>query len=256
MNVGFAVGAALGRSSRDVAIPPATPQTSPVPTHAMHLSMPRRSIPSSLGDSCWRRCGFVFVSHFSVLGLKVGMARVDCSQLASQHSYRPRRRNIPSQKESDRGNKLAAPAVGYVWWNRRMTWTPAEKRSADLEPDERRQFEQATLPHLDAAYNLARWLTQDEHAAEDVVQEAFLARCAVSSAASGAAMGGRGSWAWFAGRRSTGWPSTSGEGPWPSTKTFTTGATNRPNPEYLAIRKSTRQRSRRRWRNCLRNCAR
>ena len=42
-----------------------------------------------------------------------------------------------------------------------------------MEPAERRQFEQATLPHLDAAYNLARWMTQDEHAAEDVVQEAF-----------------------------------------------------------------------------------
>jgi RNA polymerase sigma factor (sigma-70 family) len=47
-------------------------------------------------------------------------------------------------------------------------------RSPDLEPNERRQFEQATLPHLDAAYNLARWLTRDEHAAEDVVQEAYL----------------------------------------------------------------------------------
>jgi RNA polymerase sigma factor (sigma-70 family) len=43
-----------------------------------------------------------------------------------------------------------------------------------LEAEERRQFEQAMLPHLDAAYNLARWLTQDEHAAEDVVQEAYL----------------------------------------------------------------------------------
>jgi RNA polymerase sigma-70 factor (ECF subfamily) len=43
-----------------------------------------------------------------------------------------------------------------------------------LEADERRQFESATLPHLDAAYNLARWLTQDEHAAEDVAQEAYL----------------------------------------------------------------------------------
>jgi RNA polymerase sigma factor (sigma-70 family) len=42
-----------------------------------------------------------------------------------------------------------------------------------LEPEERRQFEQATLPYLDAVFNLARWLTQDEHAAEDVVQEAY-----------------------------------------------------------------------------------
>src|SRR5512135_3252420 len=30
------------------------------------------------------------------------------------------------------------------------------------------------LPHLDAAYNLARWLTRDEHDADDVVQEAYL----------------------------------------------------------------------------------
>lgn len=43
-----------------------------------------------------------------------------------------------------------------------------------MDLDDRRRFEQATLPHLDAAYNLARWLTRDEHAAEDVVQEAFL----------------------------------------------------------------------------------
>jgi RNA polymerase sigma-70 factor (ECF subfamily) len=35
-------------------------------------------------------------------------------------------------------------------------------------------FEQAVLPHLDAAYNLARWLTRDERDAEDVVQEAYL----------------------------------------------------------------------------------
>src|SRR5579859_2388243 len=30
------------------------------------------------------------------------------------------------------------------------------------------------MPHLDAAYNLARWLTRNEHDAKDVVQDAFL----------------------------------------------------------------------------------
>jgi RNA polymerase sigma factor (sigma-70 family) len=49
----------------------------------------------------------------------------------------------------------------------------AEKGSPDLAANERGLFEQATLPHLDAAYNLARWLTKDQHAAEDVVQEAY-----------------------------------------------------------------------------------
>jgi RNA polymerase sigma-70 factor (ECF subfamily) len=33
-------------------------------------------------------------------------------------------------------------------------------------------FEQVVLPHLDAAYNLARWLTRSDADAEDVVQEA------------------------------------------------------------------------------------
>jgi RNA polymerase sigma factor (sigma-70 family) len=35
-------------------------------------------------------------------------------------------------------------------------------------------FEEAVLPHLRAAYNLARWLTRDETDAQDVVQEAYL----------------------------------------------------------------------------------
>lgn len=35
-------------------------------------------------------------------------------------------------------------------------------------------FEKVVLPHLDAAYNLARWLTCSDHDAEDVVQEAYL----------------------------------------------------------------------------------
>ncbi len=35
-------------------------------------------------------------------------------------------------------------------------------------------FEQAILPHLNAAYNLARWLTGHDQDAQDVVQEACL----------------------------------------------------------------------------------
>src|SRR5262245_20492002 len=35
-------------------------------------------------------------------------------------------------------------------------------------------FEQTVLPHFDAAYNLARWLTRDASDAQDVVQEAYL----------------------------------------------------------------------------------
>jgi RNA polymerase sigma-70 factor (ECF subfamily) len=35
-------------------------------------------------------------------------------------------------------------------------------------------FEQVFLPHLDAAYNLARWLLRNDQDAEDAVQEAFL----------------------------------------------------------------------------------
>jgi RNA polymerase sigma-70 factor (ECF subfamily) len=37
-----------------------------------------------------------------------------------------------------------------------------------------RNFEKQILPHLDAAYNLARWLTRNDQDAEDAVQEACL----------------------------------------------------------------------------------
>ena len=43
-----------------------------------------------------------------------------------------------------------------------------------FEDDQLKGFEQAVLPHLDAAYNLARWLLRNDQDAQDVAQEAYL----------------------------------------------------------------------------------
>ena len=44
----------------------------------------------------------------------------------------------------------------------------------EQEHDKCLRFEQLILPHLDAAYNLARWLTRNDQDAQDMVQEACL----------------------------------------------------------------------------------
>jgi RNA polymerase sigma-70 factor (ECF subfamily) len=43
-----------------------------------------------------------------------------------------------------------------------------------LSQDERERFERVVMPHLDAAYNFARWLLRSRADAEDVAQEALV----------------------------------------------------------------------------------
>ena len=47
-------------------------------------------------------------------------------------------------------------------------------RPDKLTADDRRRFEELFLPHLDAAYNLARWIIQHDQDARDVVQNAYV----------------------------------------------------------------------------------
>ena len=51
------------------------------------------------------------------------------------------------------------------------------KKQEEQDPTQEQElasFEEAMLPHMDAAHNLARWLLRNEQDAQDVVQEAYL----------------------------------------------------------------------------------
>ncbi len=52
--------------------------------------------------------------------------------------------------------------------------TPLSSPPNVVGGDGARRFRETILPHLDGAYNLARYLTRDGTAAEDIVQDAFL----------------------------------------------------------------------------------
>jgi RNA polymerase sigma factor (sigma-70 family) len=64
-----------------------------------------------------------------------------------------------------RGARFFRPHM--VFGARKSIVSDAPRRNAD-------QFRETMLPHMDAAYNFARYLARDPHAAEDIVQDAFL----------------------------------------------------------------------------------
>lgn len=55
-----------------------------------------------------------------------------------------------------------------------MKWRALTERERAVPLPVAGSFEQIILPHLNSAYNVARWLMQDATAAEDVVQDAVL----------------------------------------------------------------------------------
>jgi RNA polymerase sigma factor (sigma-70 family) len=67
------------------------------------------------------------------------------------------------------------PAVGQFGLDESLQSPCSAVRTTRLpEQHTLARFEEAVLPHLAAAYNVARWLTRNDHDAEDVVQEAYV----------------------------------------------------------------------------------
>jgi DNA-directed RNA polymerase specialized sigma24 family protein len=70
---------------------------------------------------------------------------------------------------------IAASAVRYKIVEIQSASTRSKWRTLRLDKDDlNSRFELLVLPHLDSAYNLARWLLRDEQDAKDVAQEALL----------------------------------------------------------------------------------
>ena len=85
------------------------------------------------------------------------------------HSYIPARLAEYSRiKSDDDGNNLRGTSV------LKRGRDPHRREKRLEEQNKQARFEETIMPHLDAAYNLARWLTRNEHDAEDVAQDAVL----------------------------------------------------------------------------------
>jgi RNA polymerase sigma-70 factor (ECF subfamily) len=80
-----------------------------------------------------------------------------------------------AQTAKVRINRSAAGNYGHAYGSEpSLSGACVVKNSVAPSDSRMRLFEEVILPHLNAAYNLARWLTRNEHDAQDAVQEAYL----------------------------------------------------------------------------------
>jgi RNA polymerase sigma-70 factor (ECF subfamily) len=71
--------------------------------------------------------------------------------------------------------KHASETQDFESHRKMVKFTVVKKAEPDkADKSELASFEEAMLPHLHAAHNLARWLLRNEQDAQDVVQEAYL----------------------------------------------------------------------------------
>lgn len=61
-----------------------------------------------------------------------------------------------------------------LFWPRLAASSDRRSEEARAQHDKADAFRRTMMPHMDAAYNLARYLTRDATAAEDIVQDAYL----------------------------------------------------------------------------------
>src|SRR5437667_1915315 len=121
-----------------------------------------------LGDS------LSFAGSFKKNGIKTGN-----SGLIRKWQHPPRRCAVPGYD----ANKIAmalplitadASLTKDFESNRKIVKFVVVKKPEEEPTEELLPFEEAMLPHLDAAHNLAKWLLRNEEDAQDVVQEAYL----------------------------------------------------------------------------------